>query len=106
MCYNFNEGSDIMNKDEKIKELESRIEKLENIEKRRKIKNIVILCIYSALVVALVVILIVFYQKIKPYKDQIDSLKNFGSNSKEDTIIEGDNGMFGFDDFFNNFFNY
>ena len=95
-----------MTKDEKIAELESRIEKLEKIERNRKIRNIILLCIYGVIVIGLVVVLFVFYQKIKPYKEDLDNLKNFGNNLKQDTIVGGDNGFGDFSDFFNDFFNY
>lgn len=95
-----------MSNEERINDLEERLVKLEIIEKRRKIRNIIILCIYAAIVVGLITLLIVFYQKIKPYKDQLDSIRNFGSSSKTDTIIGGDSGFGDFSDFFNNIFNY
>ena len=94
-----------MNNEEKINDLEKRLTKLEKIEERRKIKSIIVLSIYGVIVVALLVLVFVFYSKIKPYKEKIDSLKNFGSDLKTDTIIGGDTGFGDFGDFFNNFFN-
>ena len=95
-----------MTKDEKIAELESRVEKLEKIERNRKIRNIILLCIYGVIVAGLIIILVIFYQKIKPYKEDLDNLRNFGNNSKQDTIIGGDSGFSDFSDFFGDFFNY
>ena len=102
-----------MTSEEKIKDLETRIEKLEKIERRRKIRNIIILCIYGVVVLTIVVSLIVLYNKLKPYKEKIDNLK---SELKVDSIVDGsDNYDFfggypdyfdGFDDFFNGFFGY
>ena len=94
-----------MNYEEKINDLETRLVKLEKIEKRRKIKSIIVLSIYGVIVVGLIILAFVFYSKIKPYKEKIDSLRNFGSDLKTDTIIGGDNGFGDFGDFFNNFFN-
>ena len=94
-----------MNYEEKINDLETRLIKLEKIEQRRKIKNIIVLSIYGVIVIGLIVLAFVFYSKIKPYKEKIDSLRNFGSDLKTDTIIGGDSGFGDFGDFFNNFFN-
>ena len=98
--------SDNMKNDEKINELESRIEKLEKIERNRKIRNIILLSIYGAIIVALIVFVIVVYVKLKPYVEKIDSLKNIGGDIKTDTIIDGSGDFGDFSDFFGNFFNY
>lgn len=95
-----------MNYEEKINELESRLVKLENIEKRRKIKNIIVGCIYLVVIVTMIVTAVVFYNKLKPYMSQLENLKNIGSGLKSDTIIDGSNGFGDYDDFFNDFFNF
>ena len=97
-----------MKLEERIDELESRLVKLEKVEKRRKIKSIIILCIYGAIVLCIIAVVWFLYVKIKPYKDQLDSLKNIGSGLKSDTIIGGDSGLsdFDFSDFFGGLFNY
>ena len=98
--------------EEKVKELETRLEKLEKIEKRRKTKNTIVLCIYAAILILIVIGAISFYLKIKPYKEKLDNLTNWGSSLiKKDEVIDGsDNGIdfggFDTDDFFNNFFNW
>jgi cell division septal protein FtsQ len=92
--------------EEKIKSLEKRIEKLEKVEKRRKIKNIIVLSFYGAIIVGLIALVWIAYVKIKPYKDQLDNIRNIGSGLKSDTIIGGDSGFGDLGDFFNNFFNY
>ena len=92
-----------MNYEEKINELENRIVELEKIEKRRRIKNIIIYSLYGAIILSTIIIVCVIYYKLKPYKDELDSLKNFGSGLKSDTIIDGSND---YNDFFNYFFNY
>ena len=97
-----------MNYEDKINELENRLIKLEKVERRRKIKNIIVLSIYGIIVISIIVIIGVLYMKIKPYKEKIDNLKNFGSDLKTDSIIGDDNsfGFGGFGDFFSDFFNY
>ena len=98
--------------EEKIKELESRLEKLEKVEKRRKIKNIIILSFYGLLLVFLIAGGIWLYVKFKPYKEKLDNLKNWGSSIiKRDEVVEDGNNPFDFgdfntDDFFNDFFNW
>lgn len=94
-----------MSLEDKVKDLENRLEKLEKIEKRRKIKNIIVLSFYGLIVIGIIVLLTIFYYKIKPYKEQLDNLKNFGNNLKTDTIIGGDSYN-DFNDFFNGLFNY
>jgi len=94
-----------MNYEEKINELETRIAKLEAIEHRRKIKNIIVYSLYGAVVLLLVIFLSILYSKLKPYKEQLDNLKEFGNNLKTDNIIDGyDSENYG--DIFDYFFNY
>ncbi len=95
--------------EEKIKELETRLEKLEKIENRRKIRNYIVLGIYGVILLTVVVGVLYFYYKIKPYKEKLDNLKDWGSNLKIDNVIDGSDNNYnfgGFDDFFNNFFGY
>ena len=101
-----------MSNEEKIQELESRLEKLEKIERRRRIKNIIVLCIYGAIVLTIIVTMIVVYYKLKPYKQKLDNLKNL-TGSKIDDIVDGTDGYdyfggqdpFSGFDFFSDFFN-
>ena len=100
--------------EEKIKELEDRLEKLERIEKRRKIRNIIILIFYGLILITIIVGCIVVYNKLKPYKDKIDNISNLGNNIiKRDEVVDGNDGIYNFDgfngldgfDFFSDFFN-
>jgi hypothetical protein len=66
---------------EKINNLEKRVAALEKIEHRRKVKNIIIMCMYGLFVVIVIAGGIYMYSKLKPYKDKLDSLNNvFGSS--------------------------
>ena len=98
--------------EDKIKELEERIEKLEKIENRRKVKNILLLSFYGTIVIILIACGFYFYYKFKPYKEKLDSLQSFTNGLKRDEVIDGDNGfnydfggLDGYEDFFNQFFN-
>ena len=97
-----------MKNEDKIKELEERVSKLEKIEHNRRIKNIIILCFYVIILITIIVTCIYFFNKLKPYKEKLDNLQNLGENLKRDSVVDGydDYGNFGFEDFFNNFFNY
>ncbi len=67
---------------DKVNDLEKRVVALEKIEHRRKIKNIVIFCIYSVVVIAMIVSVIYLYGKLKPYKEKIDNINGiFDTNS-------------------------
>lgn len=97
--------------EEKIKELESRIQTLEKIEYRRKIKNIILLTLYGIIILSVLLSGIYLYYKIKPYKEKLDNLENLGNKLKIDDVVDGNSGFDYFDgidgfDFFNNFFNY
>lgn len=91
-----------MSNEEKINELESRIEKLEKIEKRRQVINIITYSIYGILILCVIGIGIYFYYKIKPYKEKLNALTNWGG-SKVDQIQDdlGDYDLFNFDNWFN-----
>ncbi len=92
-----------MSNEEKIQELESRIEKLEKIENRRKIMSIITICIYGVIVLSIIGVCIYFYFWVKPYKDKVDALTNWGG-SKIDQIEDGINSYDPFD--FDSWFNY
>lgn len=67
---------------DKVNDLEKRVVALEKIEHRRKIKNIIIFCIYSVVVIAMIVSVIYLYGKLKPYKEKIDNINGiFDTNS-------------------------
>lgn len=102
-----------MANDEKKLDLESRIEKLERIEKRRSIINAIVLSLYGVVLITIIVYLIVFNNRLKPYKNKIDNLKG---ESKVDNIVDGNDGFDSFegypdyfndyDDFWNGFFGF
>ena len=91
--------------EEKINELETRLEKLEKVEKRRKIKSIIVLSIYGVIILTVVVSCFYVYSKIKPYKEKIDKLQDFGSSLKRDDIVGGNDSL-NIDDYFNYFFGF
>ncbi len=67
---------------DKVNDLEKRVVALEKIEHRRKIKNIIVFCVYSLVVVLMIVSVIYLYGKLKPYKEKIDNINGiFDSNS-------------------------
>lgn len=72
-----------MNYEEKIKELEGRIETLENIEKKRKRRKII------KIVLKLIVVLLVIrfsyylYLKAKPYIEKVKDLGGVSERAKE-----------------------
>ena len=92
-----------MNYEEKINELESRLEKLEKKEKRRTIKNRIVYSIYAAIIIGVIVVVWILYGKFKTYRDQFDSLTNWSTSLNRDNIIDGSDNFL---DYFNNFFNY
>lgn len=71
---------------EKINNLEKRVATLEKIEHRRKVKNIIIMCIYGLFVVIVIAGGIYMYNKLKPYKDKLDSLNNVFGSSETNNI--------------------
>ena len=79
---------------EKINNLEKRVAALEKIEHRRKVKNIIIMCIYGLFVVIVIAGGIYMYSKLKPYKDKLDSLSNvFGSSENSNINLNDYSGL-------------
>ena len=70
-----------MNLEEKVKELETRIEKIEAREKRRKIigtiKVVIVIVLYGAILFAGYKIYTEFTEKIKPITDITDQSEDF-----------------------------
>lgn len=87
---------------DKINELEKRVEALEKVEHRRKVKNIIVFSFYGVFIIAMIIVLIILYNKLKPYKDTYDSMNDFfnGGSSNNSNY-----GIDDYTDFFNEFFN-
>ena len=85
---------------DKINNLEERLVKLEKIEHRRKVKNIIVLSLYGVVIISIIVMVIVFYKKLKPYTDTVSDIRDYlgGYNT--------DYGLNDYTDFFSDFFNY
>ena len=64
----------VLSVNEKLDNLEKRVVALEKIEHRRKIKNIIIFCIYMVFFIGVVIGGFILYNKFKPYVDKIDSM--------------------------------
>ena len=65
-----------MNYEEKIKELTTRIEKLEKAENKRILKRKIQLSLkISKIIIILLIILTLYIKLIKPYKTRIDSIE-------------------------------
>lgn len=70
-----------MNYEEKIKELNERIEVLEKAEHKRIVKKRIAITFNIIKVLIIVIILIKVYLIVKPYKEKIDNIEN-----KVDTV--------------------
>ena len=79
------------NVSDKINDLEKRVAALEKIEHRRKVKNIIIFILYSIVVIAMIVGMIIMYNKLKPYKEKFDSMSNI--------LNVGENSSYSLDDY-------
>ena len=75
----------VMSTEEKIKNLEERVAKLEKIEKDRRRRKIIAICIKVVFYLAIIIAMIVMMSKLKTYYDQLTNLKNLGSNFNLDT---------------------
>ena len=74
--------------EEKIKDLEARLVKLEKVEKRRKMGVIINIVGYVLILVLVIYLAVRVYLFIKPIKDTVDNLKSFGGE-KIDQIKDG-----------------
>lgn len=63
-----------MNNDEKIRELTERIEKLEKAENKRIIKKRIEIGFKLVKLLIIIILLVMAYNYIKPYKEKIDSV--------------------------------
>ena len=63
-----------MNNEEKIRELTERIEKLEKAENKRVIKRRIQITFSIIKLLIIIVLLIMAYNYIKPYKEKIDNV--------------------------------
>lgn len=63
-----------MNSEEKIRELTERIEKLEKAENKRIIKRRIQITFSIIKLLIIIVLLIMAYNYIKPYKEKIDNV--------------------------------
>ena len=79
-----------MNSEEKIKELEERIVKLEKIEKRRKITKYISIGIKVLIIIVIGIFVYKAYTIIDSYKQQIDKITNIqnGLDSSGDYLQE------------------
>ena len=85
-----------MNYEEKIQELENRIEKLERIEKSRRTKRIVSIIFKIILFCIILFAMYKLYIFIKPYFDQIGNLKGLteGLNLDGNSLSNELNSLF------------
>lgn len=70
-----------MNNEEKIRELTERIEKLEKAENKRIIKKRIEITFKIIKLLVIIVLIIMAYNYIKPYKEKIDNV-----NEKVDKV--------------------
>jgi len=92
-----------MSNEEKIIELEKRVAALEKIEKDRRTRKIIVICIKLFFYIALIIALIVMAFKLKTYFDQLNNIKNLGNNFNlnSDTLKD-----FDINNYLNGLFNY
>ena len=77
-----------MNYEEKIKELESRIEALEKIENKRKVKATISI-VFKVVTFILIIVTIFFgYKFIKSYYDQFSGFTNISGQNSSDNLKE------------------
>ena len=75
----------VMSSEERIKNLEERVAKLEKIEKDRKTRRIIMICIKLFFYLAIIIAMVVLMLKLKTYYDTLTNLKNLGSGFNLDT---------------------
>ena len=73
--------------DKKIEELEQRILKLEQIEKKRRTMKIISICVKAFVYLIMLILLVKLFIFVKPYFDQLTGL----SNLKNSFNMNGDN---------------
>lgn len=73
--------------DKKIEELEQRILKLEQIEKKRRTMKIISICIKAFVYLIMLILLIELFIFVKPYFDQLSGLNDLKNNFN----LNGDN---------------
>ena len=69
-----------MSNEEKIKELEERVAKLEKIERDRKTRAIIKICFKIICFIVIVIMCYKLYLYIKPYVQKVDEFKEFEDN--------------------------
>ena len=68
--------------EERITELENRVAKLEKIEKDRKTKRIIVICIKLAFYIGIIIAMYLLFKKIMPVYNQVNDIRNaFGGGS-------------------------
>ena len=67
----------VMSTEEKIKNLEERVAHLEKIERDRRTRKIIMICLKVAFYLIIFGIMIFLLLKLKTYYDQLNNLKNF-----------------------------
>lgn len=84
---------------EKIEVLEAKVQRLEKFENRRQTAKKIKIAVYSILVIAIVVLLIIGYFKVKsyimPYKESFDEIKEKYDSVKETTSSFSLDKLFG-----------
>ena len=70
-----------MNNDDKIRELTERIEKLEKAENKRIAKKRIEIGFKVAKILIIIILILIAYSYIKPYKEKIDNI-----NEKVDNV--------------------
>ena len=73
--------------DKKIEELEQRILKLEQIEKKRRTMKIISICIKAFVYLIMLILLVKLFIFVKPYFDQLSGLNDLKNNFN----LNGDN---------------
>lgn len=89
----------VMSTDEKIKNLEERVAKLEKIEKDRRTRKIIFICLKVFFYLAIIAVMVILMLKLKSYYDQLTNLKNFDFSG---TSLEN----FDLSNYFQGLFNY
>ena len=77
-----------MNYEEKIKELESRIEALEKIENKRKVKATISIVFKVVTFILIIVTIFLGYKFIKSYYDQFSGFTNISGQNSSGNLKE------------------
>ncbi len=79
-----------MSTEEKIKNLEERVAKLEKIEKDRRTRKIIAICIKVVFYLAIIIAMVILMSKLKTYYDSLSNLRNLGNGFNFDSSsLEG-----------------